>query len=72
MAEETQPGGGHETDGDGAQPAPDHDAIARRAYELYCAWEKVDGHDLAHWYEAERQLKEEMAHPLKHAGQHAA
>lgn len=41
--------------------APDHEAIAQRAYELYCAWGLEDGNDLAHWFEAERQLKDEQA-----------
>ena len=36
-----------------------HEAIARRAYELYCEWGQEDGQDLAHWFEAERQLTAE-------------
>ena len=43
----------------GARPEPEHDEIAHRAYDLYCSWGFQDGNDLAHWFEAERQLKEE-------------
>lgn len=34
-----------------------HDAIARRAYQLWERDGRRDGSDLAHWFEAERQLK---------------
>jgi len=35
---------------------PDHDAIARCAYELYLSRGAEDGRDLQDWLEAERQL----------------
>jgi hypothetical protein len=38
--------------------APTHEAIARRAYELYLARGRTDGHDREDWLEAERQLSE--------------
>lgn len=38
--------------------APTHEAIARRAYELFLARGRTDGHDREDWLEAERQLNE--------------
>jgi Protein of unknown function (DUF2934) len=35
---------------------PDHDEIARCAYELYLARGAEDGRDLEDWLETERQL----------------
>jgi len=35
------------------------DAIARRAYELYCARGGQDGHDVEDWLTAERELRSE-------------
>ena len=43
----------------GDRPEPEHHEIAHRAYELYCSWGFQEGNDLAHWFEAERQLKAE-------------
>jgi hypothetical protein len=34
--------------------------IARRAYELYCARGREDGHDLDDWFEAERDLRRDV------------
>jgi len=34
-------------------------AIARRAYELYCARGYEDGHDVEDWVNAERELRAE-------------
>jgi Protein of unknown function (DUF2934) len=39
--------------------APTDEAIAIRAYELYCARGYVDGNDLDDWLEAERSLRAE-------------
>ena len=38
--------------------APTHEAVARRAYELYLARGRSEGHDREDWLEAERQLSE--------------
>jgi Protein of unknown function (DUF2934) len=35
------------------------DDVAQRAYELFLARERVDGHDVEDWLEAERQLAAE-------------
>jgi hypothetical protein len=35
------------------------EAIARRAYELYCARGYEDGHDVDDWVNAERELRAE-------------
>ena len=35
--------------------------IAERAYSLYVARERVPGHDLEDWLEAERLVREELA-----------
>jgi hypothetical protein len=32
--------------------------IARRAYELYELQGRADGHDLADWFQAERELQQ--------------
>lgn len=37
------------------------DAIARRAYELYCARGYEDGHDVEDWVNAERELRGERS-----------
>jgi hypothetical protein len=34
--------------------------IAQRAYELYCARGREDGHDLDDWLEAERDLRSDV------------
>ena len=36
--------------------APNRDAIAHRAYELYVARGRVSGHELEDWMQAEREL----------------
>src|SRR5260370_5122199 len=36
-----------------------NDAVARRAYELYCARGSQDGHDVEDWLTAERELRSE-------------
>ena len=40
-----------------------HEAIAKRAYELYEANGRQDGHDLEHWRQAESELYPEGAPP---------
>ena len=51
------------TSGDVSETPAEHrnqvtkDDIARRAYELFLARGCGDGHDLADWFEAERQLR---------------
>jgi hypothetical protein len=35
--------------------------IARRAYELYCARGRKDGHDIDDWLNAERELRAETS-----------
>jgi hypothetical protein len=42
-----------------AQTAVAEDQIARRAYELYCARGREDGHDLDDWLQAECDLRGE-------------
>jgi DUF2934 family protein len=37
-----------------------HERIAVRAYELYEARGRVDGHDVQDWSEAEREIRSEM------------
>jgi hypothetical protein len=39
--------------------APDEDAIAKRAYELYLQRGSVSGHELDDWLEAEAELSSE-------------
>jgi hypothetical protein len=39
-----------------APMAPTREEIARRAYELYLARGKADGHQLEDWVQAEREL----------------
>jgi len=39
----------------------DPDAVAIRAYEIYCSRGCGHGHDLDDWVEAERQLREAPA-----------
>jgi hypothetical protein len=42
------------------------DDVARRAYELFLARGRAEGHDVEDWLEAERQLEAEgMAPPAK-------
>jgi hypothetical protein len=36
-----------------------HDAVALRAFELYCQRGREDGRDLDDWLEAERELRNE-------------
>jgi len=36
---------------------PTHEQIARRAYEIFMERGQPEGQDLAHWLEAERQLR---------------
>jgi hypothetical protein len=36
--------------------APSHDDVARRAYELFQNRGGEPGHDLEHWFDAEREL----------------
>lgn len=43
------------TRGRPGQPAPSHEAIAKRAHELYEA-QGGGGDDVAHWLQAERDL----------------
>jgi hypothetical protein len=38
-------------------PAPDQEAVARRAYELFEARGRLPGHEKEDWLEAERQLR---------------
>jgi hypothetical protein len=38
--------------------APNEEQIRERAYEIYVAGGRADGHDLSDWLTAERQLKE--------------
>ena len=45
-----------QTDGTLAQATLSHDAVARRAYELFVARGRTHGRDLQDWLEAERQL----------------
>jgi hypothetical protein len=42
---------------------PDQDAIARRAYELFCERGCEHGHDLEDWLAAENQLRAAIAAP---------
>jgi hypothetical protein len=37
-------------------PVPTKEQISQRAYEIYLARGREDGHDLADWIEAEREL----------------
>jgi hypothetical protein len=37
--------------------APSRDAVARRAFELYCERGYQDGYDLQDWLQAERELR---------------
>ena len=39
------------------QTAISKDDVAQRAYELFLARGRVDGHDVEDWLEAERQLE---------------
>lgn len=45
---------------DGPSSVATHD-VARRAYQLYLAREREDGHDLDDWLQAERELSEAKA-----------
>jgi hypothetical protein len=42
---------------------PSHEEIALRAYLVYLERGGIDGHDLEHWLEAERELQAEVASP---------
>jgi hypothetical protein len=44
---------------------PTHDDVARRAYDLYCSRGATDGHDIADWLEAERQLATDDSRPAR-------
>jgi hypothetical protein len=37
-------------------PRPTHEEIARRAYEIFLARGGEDGHDVADWLQAEKEL----------------
>lgn len=37
-------------------PVQDRDAVARRAYDLYLARGREEGHDVEDWLQAEREL----------------
>jgi Protein of unknown function (DUF2934) len=43
--------------------APTDEAIARRAYELYCARGCVDGFDQDDWLQAEREIRATIVYP---------
>lgn len=40
-----------------AKPAPTHDAIAKRAYEVWIRKGRPVGRDLENWQDAERELR---------------
>jgi len=42
---------------DSKSTTPSHEQIARRAYEIFIERGQPAGQDLAHWLEAERQLR---------------
>jgi hypothetical protein len=44
----------HMTD---SSSAPSHEQISQRAYEIFIERGRPEGQDLAHWLEAERQLR---------------
>jgi len=44
-------------------PGLNHDAVAVRAFELYCERGREDGHDLDDWLQAERELRSEANSP---------
>ena len=46
----------------GTNGAPNRDAIAHRAYELYVARGRVAGHELEDWIEAELELSGKARH----------
>lgn len=46
-----------EHDGQGQQLQPDPDAIARRAYEIFCERGCESGRDMDDWLRAEQELK---------------
>ncbi len=43
------------------QAIPTKEAIAKRAYEIWLSHGCESGHDVEHWLEAERQLKQQSA-----------
>lgn len=47
------------------QAFPTHDAIARRAYELFLQEGANHGRDLAHWLKAEQELLNEVNRPMR-------
>ena len=59
---------GHEDD----QHAVPQDAIAVRAYELYCARGCEDGHDVDDWLQAEAELRDQAQPEPKQAATAAA
>lgn len=53
---------------------PTHEQIARRAYEIFVERGQPAGQDLAHWLEAERQLRaagQQQSRPTAQAAQTA-
>ena len=44
-------------------PLPDHDAIARRAHELFVEHGGEHGHDQEHWLRAENELRTQPITP---------
>jgi hypothetical protein len=50
-----------------SEVAPSAHDIAQRAYELYVEQGSRPGHDIEHWLEAEKQLREEY-HRLQNHG----
>lgn len=45
------------------RPGPDHDDIARKAYELYLERGAEEGHAIRDWLDAESELKGEIPTP---------
>jgi hypothetical protein len=48
-----------------APPILSHDAIARRAYNLFLSRHAEHGHDLDDWLQAERELRSPARSPRK-------
>jgi hypothetical protein len=51
---------------------PTHEQIAQRAYEIFIERGQPAGQDLAHWLEAERQLRAAGQQPQMHASSQTA
>jgi hypothetical protein len=47
-----------DTSGAPSQETVTRDDVARRAYDLYLARGRADGHDVDDWLEAERELRD--------------